>query len=329
MNKLTYTAVTAKNRADFHRLMQMYANELDEHQNRNTDSEQLRRWTDRIIEKQSAAGRCLNLCCDGDKIIGFLYGKIDRPEDKGYKRIGHGYIMEFYVLPEHRRKGFGSAMLTHLERFFTENGVKQLYLTADPITGKPFWESQGYIATGKLSPDNGQEIYEKTAPPEIVTVLHVQKADTKDSAYIAMLYEENIAPLHGTVISSDEWREVLSEKDEDEAHFLIYKNAIPAAWLKINGLSESDSAWISMLAVAPKLQRQGIGRYAVKYAEEFCKSYGKKKLFVKTTTDNTPAQKLYQKCGYIVCDNTIYTTSDGINRNGIIFSKKLDNLTPA
>ncbi len=321
MNDLKFTAVTAENRAAFHELMQMYAKELDENQHRNTDSEQLRRWTDRIIEKQHGKGHCLKLCCKGAESIGFLYGKIDQPEGRGYKRVGHGYIMEFYVLPEHRRKGLGRAMLSHLESFFAENGAKQLYLTADPVTGKPFWEAMGFINTGEICPDNGQEIYEKALPPENVTVLHVQKAEAKDAAYIAMIYEDNILTLHGTVISSDEWRDALLENDKDEAHFLIYRDVFPVAWLKINGLSEGDNAWISMLAVVPKFQKQGIGEYAVRYAEEYCMSYGKKKLFVKTTMDNAPAQKLYQKCGYTVCDKTVYATSDGIDRNGIVFQK--------
>ncbi len=320
MNDLKFTAVTAENRAAFHELMQMYAKELDENQHRNTDSEQLRRWTDRIIETQYDIGRCLRLCCNASEAVGFLYGKIDQPDDKGYKRIGHGYVMEFYVLPEYRRKGHGREMLSHLESFFSENGIKQVYLTADPVTGKPFWEAMDYTATGESSPDNGQEIYEKTLIP---MPLYVNKADAKHAAYIARLYEDNISSLHGGVISCDEWHDALSENDKDEAHFLIYKHSVPVAWLKINGLSEGGSAWISMLAVAVKYQRQGVGQYAVSYAEQYCKSYGKNSLFIKTTTDNIPAQKLYQKCGYIVCDKIVYTTSDGTNRNGIVFSKKI------
>ncbi len=320
MHELRFTAVTEHDRSIFHSLMQSYAAELDEHQNRSTPPELLVRWTDSIVERQFAAGRCLKLCYDDAELIGFLYGKIDQPDDRGYKRVGHGYIMEFYVLPEYRRKGFGRKMLYHMESYFAENGATHLYLTADPVSGKPFWEAVGYTATGEISPDNGQEIYEKTLPP---SVLYANKANAKDAVYIARLYEDNIAPLHGAIISCEEWHDALSENDKDEAHFLIYKDAIPVAWLKINGLSESDSAWVSMLAVAPEFQRQGIGRYAVRYAEQYCASYGKKKLFVKTTTDNTSAQILYQKCGYSVCDKIVYATSDGISRNGIIFAKKI------
>ena len=53
MSNLIFTDVTEENCSEFHRLMQQYAKELDEHQNRTTDIEMLRKWTNRIIEKQS------------------------------------------------------------------------------------------------------------------------------------------------------------------------------------------------------------------------------------------------------------------------------------
>ncbi len=323
MNTLNYIGVTEENRDTFHTLMLSYAKELDEHQHRSTDPEILKRWTDNIIAKQHEPSRCLKLCYDDKELIGFLYGRIDRPEDKGCKRVGWGYIMEFYVVPEQRRKGFGKAMLHHLEAFFAENRAFQLYLTADPVTGKPFWEAMGFVSTGEFSPDNGQEIFEKAVSSEMIAVLQVNRATVKDAEHITMLYAKNIVSLHGTEISNEEWREALSEKDEDEAHFLVCNDAIPVAWLKVNGLSGGDNAWISMLAVAPEFQRQGIGKYAVEYAEQYCKSCGKKEFFVKTTEDNTAAQKLYLKCGFIVCDKTIYATADGVPRNGIVFSKTI------
>ena len=160
MNTLNYFNVTTENQAAFHLLMRSYAKELDEHQHRNTDPEILKKWTDSIIAKQYEPSRCLKLCYYSGELIGFLYGVIDKP-DKSYNRAGWGCIVEFYVIPEQRRKAFGRDMLLYLEDFFRKNGVTQLYLTADPVTGKPFWTAMGFTATGENSPDNGQEIYEK------------------------------------------------------------------------------------------------------------------------------------------------------------------------
>lgn len=156
-----FTSVTGENRNIFHKLMQNYAKELDEHQNRNTDPQILRKWTDRIIEKQSERGKYLNLCYSNGNVVGFLFGKIDLPGDKGFTKAGRGCVVEFYVLPEHRRKGYGKEMFLHLQDIFKQDGAKAIYLTADPITGKPFWEAMGFIGIGEKCPETGQEIYEK------------------------------------------------------------------------------------------------------------------------------------------------------------------------
>ncbi len=323
MNKLTYISVSEKERHIFHKLMQKYARELDEHQHRSTDPAILARWTDSIIDRQLDAGRYLRLCRAGDDIIGFLYGKTDLPNDRGYKRVGWGYIMEFYVLPEFRRRGIGAAMLAQLEDFFRRNGVTQLYLTADPITGRTFWRSMGFVATGELSPDNGQEIYEKYISTENTEHLHVKKATAQDATCISAIYRDNISALHGSAISAEEWYRTLSDNDPDELHLLIYSGNTPAAWLKINGLTAGDDAWISMLAVSSHFQKQGIGRYAVRYAEQHCKALGKRTLLVKTTEDNTAAQKLYLNCGFSIHHSTTYLTSDGTERSGIVYSKAI------
>ena len=68
--------------------------------------------------------------------------------------------------------------------------------------------------------------------------------------------------------------------------------------MKINGLESKDSVWLSMLFVAPQFHRQGIGEFAVKYAESFVAKKGFRKLAIQTTNDNIPAQSLYKKCGY-------------------------------
>lgn len=162
MEKLNFITVTDENRAEFHRLMQMYARELDENQNRNTNSEMLKKWTDKIIKKQHCPEICLKLCIVKSEIMGFLFGKIISSEDKVYKKVGCGYIMEFYVLSEYRRNGYGRQMYQFMESFFISKRIKQLYLTADSVTGKTFWEKMGFIRTEGISPENKQDIYEKT-----------------------------------------------------------------------------------------------------------------------------------------------------------------------
>lgn len=110
---------------------------------------------------QGPLDRHLELCYVGEKIVGFLYGKIDHEDHRGFIKPGYGYIMEFYVCPQHRRKGYGKTMYLRLERLFRSNGAKRMYLTADPVTGKSFWEAMGFVNTGERSPENKLDIYEK------------------------------------------------------------------------------------------------------------------------------------------------------------------------
>ena len=164
MNRLTFVQLHAdekENCAAFERLMRQYSKELDEHQYRTTPSDFITKWIKSIIQMQGDSDRHLELCYDDKALIGFLYGKIDRPEHKGFIKVGYGYIMEFFVLPEHRRKGYGKEMYLRLEKLFKQDGAKRMYLTSDPVTGKPFWESLGFVNTGEKSPENDQEIYEK------------------------------------------------------------------------------------------------------------------------------------------------------------------------
>lgn len=145
----------------FSALMHRYGPEISAHTERPLTDEMLRGWTQSILRLSASPDRLVEVCFDGDVPVGFLYGKIDREDDRGYIRPNWGYIMEFYVIPERRREGLGRIMAQHLESFYAEKGVTRLYLTADPVTGKPFWAAAGYRATGEISPETGQEFFEK------------------------------------------------------------------------------------------------------------------------------------------------------------------------
>lgn len=145
----------------FESMMYEYIDEMNEHSERPLPKEFQKKWIDSIIAVQGPADRHLELCCVGEAPIGFLYGKIDHEDHKGFIQPGYGYIMEFYVKPEHRRRGYGRRMFARLERLFRLDGAERMYLTADPVTGKPFWEALGFRNTMEKSPENRLFIYEK------------------------------------------------------------------------------------------------------------------------------------------------------------------------
>lgn len=146
----------------FEALMFDYIAEMNQHSHRPLPEQYQKKWIDSIIAMQGPKDRHLELCYVNGEPVGFLYGKVDHEDHKGYIKPGLGYIMEFYVKPQYRRQGLGAKMYERLRSLFQSDGVQTMYLTADPVTGKPFWEAIGFQKTGELSPENQLEIYVRT-----------------------------------------------------------------------------------------------------------------------------------------------------------------------
>lgn len=138
-----------------------------------------------------------------------------------------------------------------------------------------------------------------------------------DFIFCLMSEENNMSALHTDAIALEEWQGAFSqaETDTDEESFIVYKNNTPCAWLKLNGLQNKDTAWISMLAVSEIFKRQGIGKYAVEFAVEYLTKLGFKNCKLHTTKDNLPAINLYSKCGFILSET---------QTEKLTFSRKLD-----
>lgn len=142
-----------------------------------------------------------------------------------------------------------------------------------------------------------------------------------------MLNNESIlAALHNEKMAYDKWLDVYRKywkNDTDEKHFIIFSEAKPAGWLKINGLDGNDTAWLSMLVIAPEHQRKGLGTAAVSFFEEYISDRGFSSAGINTTEDNSAAQTLYKKCGYEVIDRSESVMGDGLKMISCTFLKKL------
>ncbi|MCL2509344.1 MAG: GNAT family N-acetyltransferase [Oscillospiraceae bacterium] len=102
------------------------------------------------------------------QIIGFSFfglsggiKAVDIPPD-------YGMIMEFYIAPPFRRKGFATEMNNRIEELFRSWGVSNVFLTPDPVTGRPFWQSIGYEDSLKADPDDQRPIYIKVIRESVV-----------------------------------------------------------------------------------------------------------------------------------------------------------------
>lgn len=142
-------------------LMHEYVSETDSHIGTSTPEGIIPKITKSMIDKLNDS-RYLKIVFIDNEPVGFCYAKIDKIGDKGDIRPGWGYIMEFFIRSAFRRKGFGKELARSCEQFFKDNGVKNIWLTADDITGIPFWKALGYRDIGEISKENNQMIFIKS-----------------------------------------------------------------------------------------------------------------------------------------------------------------------
>ncbi len=114
---------------------------------------------DAQIPEDILQGKLMDLICDqqeqgilhirlvrcDDAWAGFSIFQIDSPESDWCKRPGWGFVREFYIAPDFRRRGLGKALAEHTEQALRCLGAKQLYLTSDG--GIAFWQRCGWQLT--------------------------------------------------------------------------------------------------------------------------------------------------------------------------------------
>ena len=123
-----------------------YNDEIDDALGETTPAPTVDRWFRSIVDKQGDQDRWLFLLDYRSSFAGFAYGKLDRDD-----RPGWGYIMEFYVIPDRRRLGFGRRMFERIKTAFASADAGRIWLTTN-APARPFWRSLGFQPTG----DRGQ-----------------------------------------------------------------------------------------------------------------------------------------------------------------------------
>lgn len=218
-----------------------------------------------------------------------------------------------FVAPDYTGKRISKRLLETAEQALSDKWCHTLRCYVEPDNKESLRLQREYgfteceYKTFNNLINSGQLMFEKP----IVTFNAVAVTEKNGARYITDIFNENAHLLHSEIIPYSEWCSLISANDTDEKHFLIRKGAVPCGYLKINGLEDGNDGWISILAVASAFQRKGIGKYAVSYAESFFKKQGKLCVKIHTTTDNYPARKLYEKCGYLLCNSTnTYTAKD-------------------
>ena len=294
-NQIKYVRVFAQNQevcTAFRALMTSYMEELDAHSDEPLPMELLPKWIDSIIAMQGPSDRHTELCYVGGNLIGFLYGKVDHEDHKGFIKPGYGYIMEFYVRPQYRRKGYGKKMFLHMEHLFRQDGAKRMYLTADPVSGKPFWEAMGFANTGEQSPENKLDIYEKD----------VFYPDFENGELLPLSRE--------TVAEISQWEyEAPYEAYSFVGHHLLDESiwGVEQFCLVCDGIIlgqvacqyEEDNLWVGW-SMAPELTGQGNGAVFVKRCVQGIRRVKSHtgRILLRVSARNKRAIKAYQKAGF-------------------------------
>ena len=97
------------------------------------------------------------ICVIDEEYKGFVNCHMDSEERPGYAKgyNGWGHMSDIYVDKQSRGLGIGKLMVRMAEKKLSEYDKKGIYLT--DLSGKGFfWESLGYIDTGKTEPNGGQ-----------------------------------------------------------------------------------------------------------------------------------------------------------------------------
>ncbi len=210
------------------------------------------------------------------------------------------------IAPWHRGRGLGTIMLRLALDICRDTEFKSVEIV-------PYENNHGAI---KTILKNGGKLKEKFCDDgktslrfeiDLQNQYAVRPFTEKDVNFIynLMSEENNLSALHTEIISLEEWQKAFAEpQDSDEENFIVCKNDIPCAWLKLNGLQNKEVAWISMLVVSDEFKSQGVGKFAVEFAIQYLKQRGYKQVKLHTTKDNLIAIGLYNKCGFRIVDRS-------------------------
>lgn len=98
-----------------------------------------------VLNRQNESERWLIGLKVNNNMVGFAHFKIDKSE-----RVGWGYILEFYIMSDFRRKGLGRKLYSFISEEFISCEIRDVWLTADKLNGEPFWFSLGFVDTEEM-----------------------------------------------------------------------------------------------------------------------------------------------------------------------------------
>ena len=206
------------------------------------------------------------------------------------------FITTLYVEEVLRGKRLSQRLIETAVRYVWKLGFDSVYLFSDHIG---LYERYGFTALDKYSTPWGEPetLFQRTLLP---LSFHKMQITDLDVLTQLLLIPSITKSLHWHP-SPDEIRDAYENYwscDPDEANYMITLDDSPIGWIKLNGLLEKDTLWISMLVIHPDQQGKHYGKMALRWVEQYAKEKAYPCVGIQTTVDNCAAVALYLKAGY-------------------------------
>jgi len=134
--------------------------------------------------------------------------------------------------------------------------------------------------------------------------MEILRAQVKDTDLIAPLFDA-YRQFYKALSDIEASRQFIFERltNGESVIFLAMEGERALGFVQLYPLFASvalQSLWLlNDLFIDSAARKQGVGERLMKHAEQFAYETGSRGLFLCTATDNYPAQKLYEKCGWV------------------------------
>ena len=273
-----------------------------------------------ITDEMQYGGETLEVIAEngGGEVVGMIHCIRSQPDPRLW------YYGDLSVRPDCRRRGIAANMVRAAMRRLSEMGAKTLrcYVEDDNEASLALQRSLGFAekpyetftcgSGNDLVHADNTRMFER----ELDSLLTVIPATEDMATACTCLLAQNKDALHVKLDCAADWRthrdayrERFAAADPDGACFLICMGAMPVAYLELKGLTGNDTAEIGALFVSSAYHRQGVGSFAMQYAESYLTGRGFSSVGIQTPPDDTAAGSFFKKLGYeeINCNNDEFT----------------------
>ena len=115
-----------------------------------------------VLELQGGEGRWLYFLKLGGEVVGFTHINVDTTD-----RPGWGWLLEHYIRPQHRMKGWGRYLFEGSTEEFRRRGISDLWLTSNP-EAVGFWKAMGFKETGEVADFNNYAVMVKRQDQDLI-----------------------------------------------------------------------------------------------------------------------------------------------------------------